>query len=146
MSSTPAMLLPGTTTVTLNMTDADSSAIDPSGDLVTISQQDSEAVFFKNINTESQSISVLPLTLYGNPWPIDDIRWSQASTGNSFMLLADNTGQLIYRVDAANGGFAPGIAYAAGQGTLLLVNTATGVMTPLYVGMQTPHGLMFVTE
>ena len=146
MSSTPAMLLPGTTTVTLNMTDADSSAIDPSGDLVTISQQDSEAVFIKNINTESQSISVLPLTLYGNPWPIDDIRWSQASTGNSFMLLADNTGQLIYRLDAANGGFAPGTAYAAGQGTLLLVNTATGVMTPLYVGMQTPHGLMFVTE
>jgi hypothetical protein len=146
MSSTPATLLPGTTTVTLNMTDADSSAIDPSGDLVTISQQDSEAVFIKNINTESQSISVLPLTLYGNPWPIDDIRWSQASTGNMFMLLADNTGQLIYRLDATNGGFVPGTAYAAGQGTLLLVNTATGVMTPLYVGMQTPHGLMFVTE
>jgi hypothetical protein len=62
------------------------------------------------------------------------------------MLLADNTGQLIYRVDATNGGFAPGIAYAAGQGTLLLVNTTSGVMTPLYVGMQTPHGLMFVTE
>jgi hypothetical protein len=62
------------------------------------------------------------------------------------MLLADNTGQLIYRLDATNGGFAPGTAYAAGQGTLLLVNTATGVMTPLYVGMQTPHGLMFVTE
>jgi hypothetical protein len=28
----------------------------------------------------------------------------------------------------------------------LLVDTASGVMTPLYVGMQAPHGLMFVTE
>jgi hypothetical protein len=63
-----------------------------------------------------------------------------------FMLLADNTGQIIYRLDAANGGFAPGTAYAAGQGTLLQVDTTTGIMTPLYVGMQTPHGLMFVTE
>jgi hypothetical protein len=146
MSSTPATLLPGTAVATLNMTDADSSAIDPGGDLVTISQQDSEAVFIKNINTESQSISVLPLTLYGNPWPIDDIRWSPPTTGNAFMLLSDNTGQLIYRLDVANGGFAPNTAYAAGQGTLLLVNTTSGVMTPLYVGMKTPHGLMFVTE
>jgi hypothetical protein len=62
------------------------------------------------------------------------------------MLFSDNTGQLIYRLDVTNGGFTPGTAYAAGQGTLLLVNTASGVMTPLYVGMQTPHGLIFVTE
>jgi hypothetical protein len=61
------------------------------------------------------------------------------------MLLSDNKAGLVYRLDAANG-FTPGTAYAAGQGTLLKVNTATGAMTPIYVGMNSPHGLIFATE
>jgi hypothetical protein len=142
-SSTPATLLPGNTPVTLNMTDPDSSAIDPSGDLVIDSQQDSELVFVKNVGTATQSVDVLPLTLYGNPWPVDDTRWSPAS-GNSFMLLSDNTQLVVYRVDAL-GGFPAQQAYSAGQGTLLSTNTTTGVMAPIYVGMKTPHGIAFVT-
>ena len=143
-SSTPVTLLPGNTPVTLNMTDVDSSAIDPSGDLVVDSQQDSELVFIKNVGAVSQSVSVLPMTLYGNPWPLDDTRWSPAS-GNSFMLVSDAPAQLIYRIDAT-GGFKPNMAYSAGQGTVLQSNTTTGAMTPIYVGMNNPHGLIFVTE
>jgi len=143
-SSTSATLLPGKTPVTLNMTDADSSMIDPSGDLVVDSQQDSELVFIKNVGTATQSVSVLPMTLYGNPWPLDDTRWSPAS-GSSFMLLSDAPAQLIYRIDAT-GGFTPGTAYSAGQGTLLQSDITTGEMTPIYVGMNNPHGLIFVTE
>ena len=143
-SSTPATLLPGNTAVTLNVTDPDSSAIDPNGDLVTVSQQDSEIVYIHNLDTTSPSVSVLPLTLYGNPWPVDDVRWSPAS-GSSFMLLSDNKAQLVYRIDAASG-FAPNTAYGAGQGTLLNIDTTKGVMTPIYVGMNMPHGLIFVTE
>ena len=143
-SSTTATLLPGATAITLNMTDPDSSAIDPQGDLVTVSQQDSEIVYLQNPTTPNPTVSVLPLTLYGNPWPVDDIRWSPTTAG-AFMLLSDNKAGLVYRIDAANG-FTPGTLYAAGQGTLLKVNTATGAMTPIYVGMNTPHGLIFATD
>jgi hypothetical protein len=142
MSSTPATLLPGKTPVTLNMTDPDSSAVDPDGDLVIDSQQDSELVFVSNIGTATQAVSVLPLTLYGTPWPVDDTRWSPA-TGNSFMLVADNPQGLIYRIDCP-GGFPPSQAYSAGQGTVLQTDTTSGVMTPIYVGMNNPHGLIFI--
>jgi hypothetical protein len=144
MSSTPATLIIGNTPVTLNMTDSDSSMIDPAGDLVLDSQQDSELVFVKNIGTATQSVSVLNVTFYGNPWPLDDTRWSPAS-GSSFMLLSDAPAQLIYRIDATNG-FVPSTAFSAGQGTVLQTNTTTGVMTPIYVGMKNPHGLIFVTQ
>ena len=141
-SSTSAMLLPGNTPVTLNMTDSDSSAIDPAGDFVESSQQDSELVFIKNIGAGSQSVSVLPLTLYGNPWPVDDTRWSPA-TGSSSMLLSDPPTQLIYQINST-AGFTPNTAYSAGQGTLLQTDPTTGNMTPIYVGMNNPHGLIFV--
>ncbi len=144
MSSTPATLLPGKTPVTLNMTDTDSSMIDPSGDLVVASQQDSELVFVKNVGTATQSVSVLPVTLYGNPWPLDDTRWSPAS-GSSFMLVSDTPAQLIYRIDPATS-FTANTAFSSGQGTVLQTNTTTGAMTPIYVGMNNPHGLIFVTN
>jgi hypothetical protein len=144
MSSTPANLLPGNTPVTLNMTDTDSSMIDPAGDLVIASQQDSEMVFVKNLGTATQSVSVLPMTLYGNPWPLDDTRWSPA-TGTSFMLVSDPPTQLIYQINAATS-FAASTAYSAGQGTVLLTNATTGTMTPIYIGMNNPHGLIFVPQ
>lgn len=141
-SGTPATLQPGGTAVTLNMTDTDSSAIDPAGDLVVDSQQDSELVFVSNPGASTPTVNVLPVTLYGNPWPLDDTRWSPAS-GSSFMLLSDNPGQLIYRIDAS-GGFPASTAYSAGQGTVLQLDTSKGVLTPIYVGMNNPHGLIFV--
>jgi hypothetical protein len=99
-------------------------------------------VFVKDIGTATQSVSVLNVTLYGNPWPLDDTRWSPAS-GTSFMLLSDPPTQLIYRINATSG-FTPSTAYSAGQGTLLQLNTTTGALTPIYVGMNNPHGLIFV--
>ncbi|WP_158820490.1 hypothetical protein [Granulicella sp. S156] len=143
MSSTATTAIIGNTPVTLNMTDTDSSMIDPSGDLVVASQQDSEMVFVKNIGTATQSTSVLNVTLYGNPWPLDDTRWSPAS-GTSFMLVSDTPAQLIYRIDATNG-FTASTAYSSGQGTVLQTNTTTGALTPIYIGMNNPHGLIFVT-
>jgi hypothetical protein len=144
MSSTPVNYLPGNTPITLNMTDADSSMIDPGGDLVIDSQQDSELVFVKSIGTPQQSVSVLPMTLYGNPWPLDDTRWSPGS-GSSFMLVSDPPAQLIYVINAATS-FPASSAYSAGQGTVLQSNTTTGEMTPIYIGMNNPHGLIFVTQ
>jgi hypothetical protein len=101
-------------------------------------------VFVKNVGTPTQAVSVLNVTLYGNPWPLDDTRWSPAS-GTSFMLVSDTPTQLIYRIDAANN-FTPSTAYSSGQGTVLQTDTTTGVLTPIYVGMNRPHGLIFVTN
>jgi hypothetical protein len=84
------------------------------------------------------------MTLYGLPWPLDDTRWSPAS-GSSFMLLSDAGSQLIYEINAGNG-FTPNTAFSAGQGTLLQDNLTTGAMTPIYLGMNNPHGLIFVTQ
>jgi hypothetical protein len=144
MSSTPTTSIIGNTPITLNMTDADSSTIDSAGNLVMDSQQDSELVFIQNLGTATQSTSVLNVTLYGLPWPLDDTRWSPAS-GSSFMLVADTPAGLIYEIQAPSG-FTPNTAYSAGQGTVLQTNTTTGVLTPIYVGMNNPHGLIFVTE
>jgi hypothetical protein len=143
-SSTSATSMPGNTAITLNMTDTDSSMIDPAGDLVIDSQQDSELVFVSNIGSANPSVSVVNMTLYGNPWPLDDTRWSPAS-GSSFMLVSDTPAQIIYRIDATQG-FTPGTAYSSGQGTVLQSDTSTGVMKPIYVGMNNPHGLIFVSN
>ena len=128
--------------VSLNLTDPDSMAIDAAGDVVLDSQQDSELVFVKNPGA-NQVVSVLPLTLYGNAWPVDDTRW--APGGNAVMLLSDNAAQLVYRIESTSG-FAAGTAYSAGVGTVLQVNTSTGAMTPIYTGMMNPHGLIFVGQ
>ena len=128
--------------VTLNMTDPDSMAIDTAGDLVIDSQQDSELVFVHTPGA-AQTVSVLPLTLYGNTWPVDDTRW--APSGSSFMLLSDNHSQLIYRINST-AGFVAGTPYSAGVGTLLQLDPSTGAMTPIYVGMGNPHGLIFVSQ
>ncbi len=142
MGNATANNIVGGGTSTLNLTDPDSMAVDNNGNLVLDSQQDSELVFVTNPGA-SQVVSVLPLTLYGNPWPVDDTRW--APSGNSFMLLSDNHTQLIYKI-TATAGFTAGTAYSAGQGTLLQTNTTTGAMTPIYTGMNTPHGLIFVGQ
>lgn len=142
-SSTPTTLLPANTAVTLNMTDPDSMAIMPNGDLMIDSQGDSELVFVSGLGTPAQATSVLPLTLYGNPWPVDDTKWAPA--GSSFMLLSDNGAGFIYKITATNG-FTAGTAYSAGQGTLLVTDMTTGIMKPIYVGMKTPHGILFVND
>jgi hypothetical protein len=144
MSSTPTTAIVGNSPVTLNLTDTDSSAIDPSGDLVVTSQQDSELVFVKNPGASTPTTSVLNVTLYGNPWPLDDTRWTPAS-GTSFMLVTDTPAQLIYRIDNTTG-YTAGTAFSSGQGTVLQLNTTTGVLTPIFLGMNNPHGMIFVTE
>jgi hypothetical protein len=142
MGNAMAVNMPTNTSVILNMTDPDSMATDPAGNLVVDSQADAELVFVKNPGA-SQSVSVLPLTLSSNPAPVDDTRW--APSGNSFMLLSDNKTQFIYRIDAT-AGFTAGTAYSAASGALLQLNTSTGALTPVYTGMGSPHGMIFVGQ
>ncbi len=144
MSGSTATQLPGNTSVTLNMTDADSSAIDPAGDFVIDSQGDSEVVFIHNPGS-TQTVSVLPVSLYSNPWPIDDMRWVPSIGNSPFMLVSDTKAGIVYRIDAS-AGFAAGYVYAAGQGSILQMDPTSGDLTPIFVGLNAPHGLNFITQ
>jgi hypothetical protein len=129
-------------TVTLNMTDPDSEGVDPKGNLMIDSQQDSEIVFISNAGTSTQAASVLPLTLNSQPWQVDDTRF--VPTGKApFMLVTDTPTNTIYRVD---GYFNAGDAYSNGEGDVLKLNTTTGVMTPVVSGLGSAHGMLFVTQ
>lgn len=129
----------GTNTNPAGLQDPDSMSIDSNGDLVLDSQADSELVFITNPGP-SQTLKQLILNLYGNPWPVDDTRWAPANA--SGLLVVDTSQNLIYKVTATNG-FGGGV-YSAGQGTLLLDDMTTGDMTPVIVGMNAPHGLVFL--
>lgn len=142
MGNASATQITTNTLVTLSLTDPDSMAVDPAGDLVVDSQADAELAFVANPGA-SQSVRVLPLTAAGTAAQIDDYRW--APTAGSTMYLADNKTRLIYRI-TANAGFTPGTLYASGKGTLWQIDTATGAATAVYTGMGAPKGLIFVAN
>jgi hypothetical protein len=135
------------------LTDPDSLAVDPSGNLVLDSQADGKLVFIKNPGP-SQSVSVLSLTLYndkdGPTTPVDDTRFVPAAgpTGTTFMLFTDAS-NTTYRVDAA---FTPADAYSAGQGQVMKLDTKSGHLTPVVViignaaALQDPHGILFIPQ
>jgi hypothetical protein len=141
------------TMVTLNLTDPDSEATDPSGNLVVDSQADGKLVFVQNPGPQ-QMVSVLSLTLFndkdGPTVPIDDTRFVPAPgpAGTLFMLFTDahNT---TYRLD---GPYKPGDAYSAGQGQIMQLDLKTGHLDPVAVSigdptaLQDPHGMVFVTK
>ena len=141
------------TPVKLGLTDPDSEAIDPSGNLVLDSQADGKLVFIHNPGP-SQSVSVLTLTLYsdkdGPVYPVDDTRFVPApgATGTTFMLFTDSS-NTTYRVDAP---FKQGDAYSAGQGQVMQLDVKSGHLTPVVAGignaaaLQDPHGMLFVAQ
>jgi hypothetical protein len=137
--------------VTLSLTDPDSEAIDPSGNLVLDSQADGKLVFIHNPGA-SQTVSVLTLTLFndkdGPVYPVDDTRWVPAPgpQGKTFMLFTDAS-NTTYRVDAP---FNQGDAYSAGQGQVMKLDTKSGHLTPVVTSvgdasaLHDPHGVLFV--
>ncbi|HLY73733.1 MAG TPA: hypothetical protein VKU80_06400, partial [Planctomycetota bacterium] len=135
--------IPSGSPVSLNLTDPDSEEVDPSGRLVVDSQADSLLLFIKNpqFPVADQTRTSLPLTLFGNPWQVDDTRFAPSS--RSYLLVCDTGANVIYRVDAT-AGFVPGAAYSASGGGVYSLDLGTGFLSPLVVGMKTPHGMRFV--
>jgi hypothetical protein len=130
--------------VTLNLTDPDSESIDSHGNLVLDSQGDSELVFITNPGTSTQVAKVLPLSLYSNPWPVDDTRFvPSALTIPPYLLFTDSPSNTIYRLDTT---FTPADSYSAGGGTILKLNTSTGALTPVVTGLGSPHGMLFPNQ
>lgn len=147
--TTPTTIIPGTVPAILNATDADSTALDLNDDLWINSQNDGQLIHVMNIGVAGQSTAVLPLTLYGMTWVVDDVRWipnkATGSTGNGFIVFAGNNSGTIYRLDKS-GGFSPNTVYASGGGMILSLDPTTGNLSQVYLGFGATDGLDFVNQ
>ena len=128
--------------VTLNLTDPDSLSTDPNGDLVLVSQADSELVFIANPGTAQQKVSV---TSVGSQ--LDDTVWATTSKGR--LLVVDGTKNKTFWLDALFG-FQTGTVYTETPddsgvvGMIGIVDLMTGFITPIGIGFDKPTGLLFV--
>lgn len=149
MLSDGTSALTSNNTAILNATDADSTALDPNGDLWIDSQQDGELIHVSNMNPAltTQTTSVLPLTYGGTSWTVDDFRWvptlPTGTTGKTFMLVTDTSSGYVYRVDASSA-FTPGQVFAAAGNMITSINMTTGVLTPVFINFKATHGLNFI--
>ena len=126
--------------VTLNLTDPDSLSVDNNGNLVLISQGDSEIVTISNPGAK-QSVSVMPVGTQ-----LDDTVWPTSATGS--LLVADGATGNTYWVKSSS--FTVGGIYtqtpddSGVAGVLATVDSATGTVKPFAIGFGKPTGMVFV--
>jgi len=128
-------------TVTLNLTDPDSLSVDDKGNLVLVSQGDSELITIANPGTAKQTVTVLPVGTQ-----LDDTVWATSTSGS--LLVADGKTGNTYWVKSNS--FVVGTIYtqtpddSGVAGVLGTVDPATGTVTPFAVGFGKPTGMVFV--
>jgi hypothetical protein len=132
-------------TVTLNLTDPDSLMIDTKGNLVLDDQADSQIVTIRNPGTDDQKVTTLPVTTQ-----LDDSWWIRS--GDGALLLVDGKANTTYKV-TLKGDFEHGTIYTVVPsdstplpGTLGIVDSKTGKVTPVVTGLGSPTGLNFLPE
>lgn len=132
--------------VTLNLTDPDSLAIDPRGNVVLDDQGDGQLIFIRHPFSDNPVVGRLNVTVGGAPTTVDDTAFAPAS--HSFMLVADLNGQTVYRIDSPTFGFEPGTAYSASDtaGFVGTLNLDTGAITPIVTGLGSGRGVLFVVR
>jgi hypothetical protein len=135
-------LNPPVSTVTLNLTDADSQTVDPQGDLVLLSQADQDLLFIHNPGTSSQTVKLLSVGT-----AVDDTIWPTSSNG--CLLVADNNSGVFsvcsnVWVPAQPVTSSPNDASVISfVGTLSL---GSGQITPIIVGIPNSHGMAFLPK
>lgn len=128
--------------VTLNLTDPDSLSVDSKGQLVLVSQADSELVFIKNPGTPQQSVS---RTLVGNQ--LDDTVWSTSDHGR--LLVTDGSSNTIYwvHVDSTAGTIYTQAPDDSGVvGFVGTVDLTTGFIRPGMIGFGKATGMAFIPD
>lgn len=139
MGDARAMDLTTNHMVTLNEVDPDSLSIDAQGDVVMDNQAGSELVFVHNPGTARQTLTRLPVGTQ-----VDDT--VPATTAQGRLLVVDTSANAIYAVQAS---FTPGTMYSASpndSGVASFVGTVdmkTGAVTPVVIGLGSPHGMVF---
>jgi len=143
----PAINITTGATTTLNLTDPDSMTVDPSGNIVFVSQADSELVFVRHPFRADQTIGLLPLSApNGAVITIDDTAFAPA--GSVALLVTDIGTGVIYRIERPSFGFEIGTAYSASDtlGLVGTLNVDTGFVSPVVTGMNSARGLVFLTD
>lgn len=126
----------------INAIDPDSMTINPQGDLVLDNQAGSELLFLHNPGTAHQTIRRLTVGTQ-----VDDTVWATAAQGR--LLIADTAANVVYAVRTV---FTPGAVYAAapndaGVASFVgLLDLKSGGITPIMVGLSSPHGLAFLPD
>ncbi len=127
--------------VTLNLTDPDSLTTDGKGNLVLISQADSEIVILSNPGTAQQSVSRIPVGTQ-----LDDTVWATSTQGR--LLVSDAGVGNTYWIQPTH--FVPNAIYtempsdSGVGGTVGVVDPSTGFITPIIIGFVSPSGMLFV--
>jgi hypothetical protein len=131
--------LPGSTTIT----DSDSLKLTPSGALALTGEADQEIAYIHNPGKSNQYETFVALldtngqTITGLP---DDTIYPNASGG--YFYIADTGANTVYKITA--NGLAPGSVYIDVGDEFGILNTSTGVVTPIFTGVS-PHGADFVS-
>jgi hypothetical protein len=135
--------IPTGKTVKLNLTDPDSTTVAPDGDVVLISQADSEIVNIHNPGSAGQSVSRL---IAGTQ--LDDTQYATEPDGLFYVVDAKTDTTYIVR-----GKFAQNVVYSEAPsdstpypGTILSIDPMTGATHPIITGFGSPTGLLFVTD
>lgn len=127
-------------TVHLNLTDPDSLSITPTGDVLLVSQGDSEIIFIHSAGEGSQTVSSLNVGTQ-----LDDTVYATQRTGR--LYVTDAKKNAIYLV---RGRFKPGAIYTEAPGDSYVaafvgtVDSSNGIVKPVITGFGSPTGLIFV--
>lgn len=131
--------IPTGKTVRLNLTDPDSLTVAPNGDVVLVSQADTEIVFLRNAGMQNQKVSRV---LVGTQ--LDDVAYARQSQGSLYIVDAGTN--TVYR---ATGPIVGGTLFAAvpsdsGVNSFVgTVDTTNGTVTPVIIGFSDPTGLAY---
>jgi hypothetical protein len=129
--------------LSLNLIDPDSMIVSPEGNLVLDNQAGAQLIFISQPGTKQQFVSALPL---GDQ--VDDTVWPTSPAGR--LLVSDTGTNTIYAVHSSS--FVDGTAYAASpsgspvSGMVSNVDQSTGILTPVVIGLTSPHGMTFVPD
>lgn len=129
--------------VTLNLTDPDSLSTDGHGNLVVVSQGDSELISISHPGTSQQSVSRIPVGTQ-----LDDTVWATEATGR--LLVVDGGSGTTYWVRPTQfqiGGIYTQAPSDSGVGGFVgAVDKSTGFVTPVVIGFVSPTGMIFVPD
>jgi hypothetical protein len=137
-NATAADLLNNNAPVGLTLTDPDSMSVDNNGQLVLVSQGDSELIFVKAPGTPQQKVSKMTVGTQ-----LEDTVWP---SGPGRLLVVDGGG-ITYWI---SGIFNAGDVYTQAPNDsgidnfVATINMTTGFETPIAIGFQKATGLAFV--
>jgi len=140
--ATGTTLNPPVKSITMPLTDPDSMMIDPQGNLVLDSQGDMQLLIIHNAGLAGQSVKVLAVGT-----PVDDTVWPTASKG--CMIIADNASG-VFSVCSDLWVTSIPLTAAPNDSTIVsfvgTVSLGSGLITPIIVGMNNPHGMAFLPQ